>query len=94
MVLHEIQKGLVIYKYPYHNEGQLTKEYQIKMRDSIGKKYLKGKTNNSYMKTIVNDLYETNTSSYLINKEYAFRLSGCWKMINDKMGGAFVSISS
>jgi hypothetical protein len=90
---HEIQKGLVIYKYPYYDKSQFTKEYQIKKRDSIGEKHLKGKQNDSYMKTIVNDIYETSASSSLINKEYVFRLSGCWKMINDKMGGAFVSIS-
>jgi len=90
---HEIQKGLVIYKYPYYDKNQFTKEYQIKKRDSIGEKHLKGKLNNSYMKTIVNDIYETSASSYLINKEYVFRLSGCWKMVNDKMGGTFVSIS-
>ena len=89
---HEIQKGILIYKYPYYSPKQFKKQNQINIRDSICKKYLRGKKNISYMITVKNGLNETNSNPYLLNNNYFTKLSGCWKMKNDKMGGAFVSL--
>jgi hypothetical protein len=90
---HEIQKGIFIYKYPYVRKEQFEKSYQIKIRDSICKKYLRGKNKNSYMKTLLNGLNETTSETSMIKNKFCHEISGCWKMENDKMGGPFVSIS-
>lgn len=90
---HEIQKGVLIYKYPYYDQKQFKKQFQIKIRDSICEKYLRGKNDTSYMITVKNGLNETISEPYILNDKYFNKLSGCWKMENDKMGGAFVSIS-
>ncbi len=90
---HEIQKGIVIYKYPYYNQKQFDKNIQIEIRDSICKKYLRGNKHNSYMQTVINGVNETNSVPCVLNGKYFNKLSGCWRMKNDKMGGAFVSIS-
>lgn len=90
---HEIQKGIVIYKYPYSNQKQFQKQKQIRLRDSIFKIYLRGKNKDSYMITNLNGLNETKSKAQTVNNKYIKRLSGCWRMINDKMGGSFISIS-
>ena len=32
-------------------------------------------------------------TSFYINNKYVMQIKGCWKMHNDKMGGAFISYS-
>ena len=90
---HEIQKGIVIYQYPYNNQKQFQKQTQIRLRDSIFKIHLRGKNKDSYMITNLNGLNETKSKAKTVNNKYIKRLSGCWRMINDKMGGSFISIS-
>tara|TARA_B100000497_G_C7635008_1_gene381685 strand:+ start:255 stop:1292 length:1038 start_codon:yes stop_codon:yes gene_type:complete len=90
---HEIQKGIIIYQYPYYNQKQFEKNIQIKIRDSICKKHLRGKKNNSYMVTVKNGINQTISAPHIFNNKYFNKLSGCWRMENDKMGGAFISVS-
>lgn len=90
---HEIQKGIFIYKYPYESEKQFKKQYQIRVRDSICKKYLRGQNKNTYMKTLQTGLNETNEISLNFKHQFCHEVSGCWKMENDKMGGPFISVS-
>jgi hypothetical protein len=90
---HEIQKGIFIYKYPYESEKQFEKQYQIRLRDSICKKHLRGKNEKTYMITLQSGLNETNEVSFSFNNKFCHEISGCWRMENDKMGGPFISIS-
>ena len=40
---YEVQKGIVVYQKPYINENQFNQNYILKIKDSIGEKYLKGR---------------------------------------------------
>ena len=90
---HEIQKGIVMYQDNYINENQFEKRNIILVKDSIGKVYLNGKSNNSFMKTVENEISKTIDTSYFINNKYVKQIKGCWRMENDKMGGPFISYS-
>ena len=90
---HEIQKGIVMYQDKYINENQFEKKNIILVKDSIGKVYLNGKSNNSFMKTVENEISKTIDTSYFINNKYVKQIKGCWRMENDKMGGPFISYS-
>tara|TARA_Y100000385_G_C13096434_1_gene641611 strand:+ start:2560 stop:3576 length:1017 start_codon:yes stop_codon:yes gene_type:complete len=90
---HEIQKGFIVYQSNYLNENQFQKKNILKFRDSIGKRFLYGKKNNSYMITSKNGINEITDSSFYINNKYVKVVKGCWRMQNDKMGGPFVSYS-
>ncbi len=88
---HEIQKGIVIYKTPYYSESQFTIEHQQKLRDSISKIHLIGKTKDSYMISRNDDLAPIEGIAMKIKNQYVFKTTGAWKMVNDKMGGAFIN---
>tara|TARA_X000000950_G_C13869822_1_gene642397 strand:- start:1126 stop:2136 length:1011 start_codon:yes stop_codon:yes gene_type:complete len=90
---HEVQKGIVVYQNPYINENQFNQNYILKLKDSIGEKYLKGKKKKSYMITSKNDISEISDTSIYINNKYVKLIKGCWRMKNDKMGGPFISYS-
>ena len=74
---HEIQKGIILYYAPYINENQLQKNNILKCRDSIGKKFLHGKKNNSYMTTSNNDINIVTDSSFYVNNKYVKMINGC-----------------
>ena len=90
---HEIQKGIVLHQSLYFSKDQFLKNNLLKIRDSIGKKFLHGKKNNSYMITSKNSINVTTDSSFYINNRFVKVVNGCWRMQNDKMGGPFVSYS-
>jgi len=90
---HEIQQGIFIYKYPYINQKQFSKEYQLRTRDSICEVYVTGKNPETYMEVRKDGLNKTSTNTSLINEEFQFKVAGSWRVVNDKMGGPFVSIS-
>ena len=90
---HEIQQRIFIYSYPYDKQSLFTQEQQVKIRDSLCKKYVKGRLENSYMIT-ANDQYRPVISKSLIhNNNYILETRGSWRVQNDRMGGAFISIA-
>jgi len=91
---HEVQKGILIYKQIYYHQRQFDKANLIKTRDSICYKYLRGKNNTTYMKTQESSLYQIENKVLTIRGKYFSELNGCWTMINDKMGGSFISLST
>ena len=90
---HEIQRGIVIYQKPYKNQHQFSKESYIKLKDSIGKRFLKGEKKKSFMTTSKNNISQLTDSSFYIKGKYVKLVKGCWRMKNDKMGGPFISYS-
>ena len=90
---HEIQKGIVLHQNDYINKNQFEKSNLLWIKDSLGKTYLTGKSDNSFMKTVENELSKTIDTSFYIKNKYVKQLKGCWRMENDKMGGPFVSYS-
>ncbi len=82
---------LFIYEEDYVSKNQLSKEYLLNLRDSLGKEHLVGEAKNSYMKT------ERRAPVYLdvqnVDDQYAMRLRGLWRMVGEFKGGSFVSYS-
>lgn len=77
-----------VYSEPYKNENQMTKPNLIALRDSIGKKFIKGGRPGSYMATEM--LY--NPDLYLLKETpYSLGMKGLWTIENDFLGGGFVS---
>ena len=90
---HEIQKGIVLYQEDYKNKNQFEKSKILSVKDSLGETYLRGKRDNSFMKTVENEISKTVDTSFYLNNKYIKQIKGCWKMENNKMGGPFISYS-
>ena len=90
---HEIQKGIILSQEDYKNKNQFEKNKIITVKDSLGKIYLTGKRDSSFMKTVENEISKTMDTSLYINDKYVKQIKGCWRMENDKMGGPFISYS-
>jgi hypothetical protein len=90
---HEIQKGIVLCQEDYKNKNQFEKSEILSVKDSLGKAYLTGKRDSSFMKTVENEISKTMDTSFYINNKYVKQIKGCWRMENDKMGGPFLSYS-
>ena len=77
-----------VYSQPYKNENQITKPSLIALRDSIGRKFIKGGRPGSYMATEM--LYDPDL--YLVKETpYSIGMKGLWTIENDFLGGGFVS---
>jgi hypothetical protein len=86
----EISSNLLLKKIPYEAQSQLSKEYLITLRDSIGKKYIASTLEDTYMRVNDEDLPVISNPDK-VNGYYAFEARGVWEIVNDYMGGAFVS---
>jgi len=89
----DLQQFVIIYDYPYTDKSQLTKENLLQKRDSIVKKYFKGKNEDSYMITTPDSLLPSFANETLFKGNYAFEIRGLYSMVNDFRGGPFISIS-
>lgn len=89
----DIIEGILVYYYPYTDTNTFSNEFLVKKRDEIGKKYVPGEVDGSYMAT--EPLYELDAYEYnLKGNRYTKELRGLWKIVNGKaMGGPFVSIT-
>lgn len=86
----KISSNLLLKKIKYEDQAQLSKEYLLAVRDSIGRKYISTTIEDTYMR--VNDvdlpvIYNTTK----VNGYYAVEARGVWEIVNDFMGGAFIS---
>lgn len=82
--------NIVIQKVPYTNKDQLTKEGIKQLRNEFGKTYVSTDAPNSYMR--INDIdLPLYTQTTTINDKYALEARGIWEIVNDFVGGAFIS---
>lgn len=82
--------GLLFYSADYSDTSQLSQKSLMALRDSIGKKYIFGPTEGSYMLT-ENDVIPV--KSYILSNPtspYVRVSKGLWAMAHDFMGGPFV----
>lgn len=85
-----VSHNLMLYKIPYSNKEQLTKEGLKKIRDQLGKRYVSSELENTYMK--INDIdLPMLTELVTISGNYAVEARGIWEIENDYMGGPFIS---
>ncbi len=87
----EISQGIAIYTYPYVSDSAFMPEYQMNIRDHFLKSYIPGPADGSYMTT--ERLIEQFSNIIRHNGNYAAEMRGLWKLVNDFMGGPYISLS-
>lgn len=85
----ESSSNIMLYTTPYTDPSQLTKEGIKEMRDLIGKK-ISSEDPGTFMRVNDKDLPFLVYAAE-INGQYAVEARGIWEIVNDYMGGAFVS---
>ena len=80
--------NLWIHSLPYKNTSQLSKESIIQLRDSLGRTHVEGTRPQSYMSTEM--LYEPDFT-LKSQTPYTMEMRGLWTMVNDFLGGSFIS---
>jgi hypothetical protein len=87
----EIAQGIIIYTFPYVSDSAFTMNYQLKVRDSILRANVPGPTAGSYMATErrIDQVYTARPH----NGNYATEMRGLWRLMNDYMGGPYVSLA-
>jgi hypothetical protein len=88
----EWTQSILISVQDYMDTNQLKNEHIISYRNANTQKYVFGTMDGSYV--IVDEQYIPSISSYVEFEEgYAIRTVGLWKMVQDFMGGPFVSMT-
>ena len=82
--------NLIIHQLKYTDRSQLTKEGLKMIRDSLGKLYITTEIDGAYMRTNDKDL-PIFTKNIELNGNYALEARGIWDIVNDYMGGPFLS---
>jgi hypothetical protein len=82
--------NLLLTKLKYSDKSQLSQNALKAVRDSLGKKYVSTRIENTYMRTNDMDL-PLFLSTTTLNNRYAVVMRGVWDIVNDYMGGPFVS---
>lgn len=86
----EASSNILIRKVPYTDQSQLTPEGLKALRNEIGRQYVSSTVADSYMR--INDVdLPLLTERTQLNGDYALEARGIWDIVNDYMGGAFVS---
>lgn len=85
-----LSSNLILKKVPYTDQGQLSRDGLKAIQDSIGREYVSSTAPNTYMRINDTDLPLLTTVT-TINNRYALEARGIWEIVNDYMGGAFVS---
>lgn len=87
----EISQGIIIYTYPFVSDSAFMTEYQMNVRDHFLKSFVPGPAEGSYMTT--ERQIEQFTNIIRHNGNYAAEMRGLWKLVNDFMGGPYISLS-
>lgn len=87
----EISQGIIVYTFPYVSDSAFTVDYQLKVRDSILQANIPGPTEGSFMAT--ERRVDQFTSYREHNGNYASEMRGLWRLINDYMGGPYISLA-
>ena len=86
----EASSNILLRRVPYTDETQLSREGIKSIRNEIGKEYISSTLPNTYMR--INDVdLPLIVETTRINGDYAVEARGIWDIVNDFMGGAFVS---
>lgn len=85
-----LSSNIIVQKVAYTDQSQLSKEGIKNIRDAIGKKYISTEIEDTYMRT--NDIDLPMLSEYInLSGHYALEARGIWDIVNDFMGGPFIS---
>jgi len=82
--------NILIHRIKYTAKRQLTKEGLKNLRNNVGKNYVSSSVPDSYMR--INDVdLPLYVDPVTIDNKYALHARGIWDIVNDFMGGPFVS---
>lgn len=82
--------NILVHRLPYSDKSQLSKSGLKSIRDYVGKTYVSSTVPDSYMR--INDVdLPMYVDPVTIDNKYALHGRGIWDIVNDYMGGAFVS---
>lgn len=82
--------SVLIHRVKYTDKSQLTKEGLKAIRNKIGKQYVSSTVPDSYMR--INDVdLPMYVNQVTLDNKYALHARGIWDIVNDFMGGPFVS---
>lgn len=82
--------NILVHRLPYNDKSQLTKEGLKAIRDAVGKTYVSSTVPDSYMR--INDVdLPLYVDPVTIDNKYALHGRGIWDIVNDYMGGSFVT---
>ena len=87
----EISQGIALYTFPYVSDSAFMVDYQLKVRDSILRAHVSGPTTGSFMTTERRIEQINNFREH--NGNYAAEMRGLWRVVNDFMGGPYVSLA-
>ncbi len=86
----KVNCNILIHKMKYSDKSQLTKEGLKAIQDSLGRKFISTDIARTYMR--INDVdLPMFFSQKTINNYYALEARGIWDIVNDFMGGPFIS---
>ncbi|MFT7589849.1 MAG: hypothetical protein ACI959_002069 [Limisphaerales bacterium] len=80
---------VMLLEQPYTRSVQVTPDYAIFIRDSLGKRYERSQIEGAYMTTEKRIRPQIDTLS--VNGHFAIRTQGLWRLVGDFMGGAYVN---
>ncbi len=87
----EISQGIILYTFPYVSDSAFMVDYQLKIRDSMLRANVPGPTEGSFMAT---ERRIEQISNFLEhNGNYASEIRGLWRVVNDFMGGPYISLA-
>ena len=85
-----LSSNIILHRLKYTDKSQLTGAGIKAIRDSLGKKLISTEIENTYMRTNDQDLPMV-TRVISLNGNYALEARGIWDIVNDFMGGPFIS---
>lgn len=86
----EASSNIIIQKIPYTDQSQLSREGIKAIRNEMGKAYVSSTLPDTYMR--INDVdLPLIVETTRVNGDYALEARGIWDIVNDFMGGAFIS---
>lgn len=85
-----LSSSILIHKLPYQDKSQFSQQGIKKIRDKLGKKYISSEVEATYMRTNDVDL-PMFVETVDLNGNYAMEARGIWDIVNDYMGGPFIS---
>jgi hypothetical protein len=86
----DASSNIMLSRVPYVDQSQLSREGIKKIRNEIGKEYVSSALPDTYMR--INDVdLPLFVETTRLNGDYALEARGIWDIVNDFMGGSFIS---
>ena len=85
----QTNQEIIIYYQDYVDEDQIQKENLLQLRDSVGKHFIPGPSEGSFMQT--EHRYMFRQKEVDIGGMYGIETRGLWRVENDFMGGPFIN---